>query len=348
VATPLGQGLERGAVLLTALPKDGSGQMSPYPADRTVLVVGAGIAGLTAAARLRSAGLPVTVVDKGRGVGGRMATRRRDGAVFDHGAQYFTAREERFRHLVESAVDRGAVTPWTRESGDEFYRGTKGMTSLPKLLADGLDVEMNARVVHLARDRRGWTVQIEDGRTRGAMIVLLTAPIPQTLQVLDAGGTDLPRSLRERLERVEYAPCIAALATLDGASGLPSPGFLREPTSSISWIADNRIKGVSETTAITIHSTPAFAAEHFDEDLEESAGLLLSEARSLLASPVAGLDAHRWRYSLVTRGVVDRFAWNEDASAPIFIAGDAFGGPRVEGAALSGLAAADAILELGA
>ena len=60
------------------------------------VVVGAGISGLLAAQELTAAGWRVVVLDKGRGVGGRMATRRVGDGTFDHGAQFFTVRGERF------------------------------------------------------------------------------------------------------------------------------------------------------------------------------------------------------------------------------------------------------------
>jgi NADPH-dependent 2,4-dienoyl-CoA reductase/sulfur reductase-like enzyme len=78
--------------------------------QQTMAVVGAGISGLTCARTLADHGLPVTVFEKSRGVGGRMATRRSDnGAVFDHGAQYFTVRDQRFQNCVDSWQHAGLV-----------------------------------------------------------------------------------------------------------------------------------------------------------------------------------------------------------------------------------------------
>ncbi len=77
-----------------------------------VLVIGAGMAGLTAAAELQRAGRRVLVLDKGRGVGGRLASRRIEGAAFDHGAQFITARTARFAALVEDGRCRGCAGDW--------------------------------------------------------------------------------------------------------------------------------------------------------------------------------------------------------------------------------------------
>lgn len=75
--------------------------MTKEPSSLSVAVIGAGFAGLTVARHLLDAGHAVHLFDKGRGAGGRMSTRRQDGHEFDHGAQFFTAREESFRRAVE-------------------------------------------------------------------------------------------------------------------------------------------------------------------------------------------------------------------------------------------------------
>ena len=85
--------------------------MSDRPAY-PVVIVGAGLAGLTAATALRARGIAARVYDKGRGVGGRMSIRRRDGHVFDHGAQFFKARDERFMRAVETWCAADVAAEW--------------------------------------------------------------------------------------------------------------------------------------------------------------------------------------------------------------------------------------------
>jgi predicted NAD/FAD-dependent oxidoreductase len=85
-----------------------------------VIIVGAGLSGLVAARELQGAGVEVTVVDKGRSPGGRLATRRIGAATLDHGAQFFTVRTPAFQHRVDDWLDRGLVAVWTQgfDSGD--------------------------------------------------------------------------------------------------------------------------------------------------------------------------------------------------------------------------------------
>ncbi|WP_373512609.1 FAD-dependent oxidoreductase, partial [Persicitalea sp.] len=79
------------------------------------IIIGAGMAGLTAARELTAQGWDVTVLDKGRGIGGRMATRRIENTRADHGAQYFSVRTPEFRQLIEKLESEGIVEAWDLE-----------------------------------------------------------------------------------------------------------------------------------------------------------------------------------------------------------------------------------------
>jgi renalase len=325
---------------------------------RTVGVIGAGIAGLMAATRLQEHGREVTVFDKSKGVGGRMATRRVGDAVLDHGAQFFTARDEDFRARVDRWVEDGAATLWSREflsargtlppRPSDYFRGTEGMTSVPRRLARTLDVRLDQRVLAAYADAGAVVLETRTGERHRVDAAILTAPVPQSLDVVDGGGFPLPPALRRRLEAVEYDPCFAVLAILGGPTTLPDPGALRLDGDPLSWIADNRRKGISpDIHAVTIHAGPAFSRSHLRAEREDIARAMLDAARPWLGdAPVDEVQVHRWLYSAPVRPEPDR-CLGIDAPAPLVFAGDAFGGPRVEGAALSGLAAADRILALG-
>jgi len=133
------------------------------------IVIGAGLGGLLAAAGLQSGGARVLVLDKGRGVGGRLATRRTDSGVFDHGAQFFTARDPQFRLRVEAWQEAGIVRAWAagfaladgtfKRDGETRFCGVTGMSSIAKHLAQGLDVRVNATVVRVQTEGPGWVVR---------------------------------------------------------------------------------------------------------------------------------------------------------------------------------------------
>lgn len=321
------------------------------------VVVGAGMSGLLAARSLERAGWTTLVLDKGRGVGGRMATRRVGDGVFDHGAQFFTARSGEFKKLVEEWTEAGAAAEWSRgfagpegerePDGHTRYRGSSGMTSIPKHLAEGLDVRTNEKAVHVLRSGAGWEIRTESGLAEYADALLLTAPVPQSLAVI---GGIVPTYKREDLRRISYDPCIALMALLDGSAGLPGPGGVQIKGEPLDWISDNQRKGVSEAPAITIHAGPRWSREHFgDPDDEVSSALLELAGEALganIASKVIGTSIARWRYSWVTQNHTERFFVGVE-EPPLVFAGDAFGEPKVEGASLSGLAAAEWLVRRG-
>ena len=321
------------------------------------VVVGAGIAGLLAANELRDAGWRVVVLDKGRGVGGRMATRRVGDATFDHGAQFFTVRGERFGDLVDGWLDAGVVREWTRgfadaglernEDGHPRYRGSEGMASIPKHLARGLDVRVGESVIEAGVRDDGWEVKTESGARETGEALLFTAPAPQSLAMVEAGGFDLSGRAREALEGISYSPCVALMAALDGPTGVPEPGGVQIKGEPLDWIGDNRRKGISPTPAITVHAGPEWSREHFDADEAEVTDSLLSLAGERLGEDLAprtlGTSLARWRYSWVTQPHPEA-CLTASEEPPLLFAGDAFGGGKVEGAALSGLAAADRLL----
>jgi predicted NAD/FAD-dependent oxidoreductase len=325
--------------------------------ETDVLVVGAGIGGLLAAKTLSAAGHRVIVFDKGRGLGGRLATRRIDDAVFDHGAQYFTARDPGFRALVQGWLESGIVRPWAtgfalsdgtfKEDGEQRYCGVSGMTGMAKHLAQGLDVRLQAKVDHVAVERGGWKISTEKGGAVTGRALLLTSPVPQSLQLLAAGKIDLPRDIRTGLEQVEYAPCLALLVQLSGPSAVPDPGGLWLPGEPISWIADNQRKGISpgRGVSLTIHAGPAYSLKNWATPEAEVTQHLLEAAAPWLGGIPRQTQLHRWRYSIPTRLHPDRCV-SLDEPAPLVLAGDAFGGPRIEGAALSGWAAAARLAEI--
>jgi renalase len=317
------------------------------------VVVGAGFSGLLAASELRAAGWRVVVLEKRREVGGRMATRRVGGGTFDEGAQFFTVRSERFERLVEEWLEAGIVQEWTRgfvdaegahnEDGHPRYRGSEGMSSIPEHLARSLDVRIGERVVEVSVRDGTWTVRTESGAGVSGATLLLTAPVPQSLALVASGDFALPEQARRALENISYAPCLTLLALLDGPTGVPEPGGVQIKGEPLDWISDNRRKGISGAPGITIQAGPEWSRAHFEADEAHLTASLLALAGDQLgfdlSSRIVKTSLTRWRFSWVTQPHPQPclLASHEP---PLLFAGDAFGEAKVEGAALSGLAAA--------
>lgn len=313
-----------------------------------ILIVGAGLAGLSAASTLVSQGREVLVLDKGRGVGGRLAGRQIDGANFDHGAQFMTARDPRFIAQVERWVATEVVTEWYRShsgqpTGHARWRGVPNMREIAKQLAANIDIILACRVEALYESGGLWYVETDDARTIKAQAVLLTAPVPQSLALLNSGNIALTVAQRKRLQQIDYDACIAVMALLDGPSHMPPPGALVPDHPDINWIGDNQQKGVSALPAITLHAAACFSARHFDAPRDQVGEQLINMAHPWVGARVKHFQVHGWRYSKPKQVDIEP-CMVVKAQPTLVLAGDAFAGPRVEGAVLSGWAAADQFL----
>ena len=342
-----------------------------------VLIIGAGLSGLSAARRLIGAdfGLEpsrLTIVDKGRGVGGRLATRRIAGATLDHGAQFFTVRSKELQADVESWMASGVVEEWCRGfaeiDGYPRYRAAGGMKELARSLANelgeaGVTITTDKRIDAISPIREAertstpgrWSVSYEDGSApTTADSLIVTPPIPQTLELLAAGGTTLAGDQAEMLADFTYHRVIALLAVLDRPAGLDEPGALQQPNDPLfSFVADNQAKGISAEPAVTFHTAHARSSELWSESDEKIAELLLPEASRLLEpATIVEFNVKRWLYSGPVSPHPDlcleadvRFDDADGGQAGhLVLAGDGFGGSKVEGAYLSGRAAAAAIM----
>lgn len=316
-------------------------------APSRVVVVGAGLAGLMAARELQAAGSHVTVFDKGRGVGGRMATRRIETdagtGVFDHGAQFFTARGDEFKSLVDRWIADDVVAEWCRgfagDDGHPRYVARRGMASLAKYLATGLDVRTSSLVFGLTRQDSGWRITLDDASAIDADAVVLTCPVPQSFALVANTDVELPNDLL----MTDYERTLGVLAVLDRESSVPAPGGLQNPDDVFSWIGDNQQKGVSPVPAITLHANPSWSLENWDAPHEVSHQRLLDAARPYLGSAeVLASQFKKWRFATPMKVWPDP-QW-VDQSCSLVLAGDAFAGPKVEGAVTSGLSASRLLL----
>lgn len=316
--------------------------------SRRAVVVGAGLSGLMAARTLASRGWSVVVLDKGRGVGGRMATRRittPDGrtAILDHGAQFFTVRDARFAALVDEWTGAGVVREWCRgfggDDGHPRHVANNGMTALTKHLATGLDVRTSTLVFAVKPgDVSRWTVVIDDGSEIDADAVVMTCPLPQSYSLTVTAGVELPSELL----LTDYDRTIGLLAVLDRPSGIATPGGLQNPDEVFSWIGDNAAKGISTVPAVTFHANPEWSAAHWDDDADTGSALLTNAAAAYLGdASIVASEYKKWRFATPKRLWPEPFFSTADDT--LVFAGDAFAGPKVEGAVLSGIAAGSVV-----
>ncbi|RKG81315.1 FAD-dependent oxidoreductase [Corallococcus sp. CA049B] len=312
------------------------------------------MSGLVLARMLTGAGFGVRVLDKGRGPGGRLSTRRSaEGGAFDHGAQYFTARDPLFRALVDAWVADGVAAEWRGRIGTLTrgtvtpakeavrYVGVPGMSAVAKALADGLDVRTGVRVERVAREGQAWRLTSETGEDLGlAEGVVVAVPAPQAVPLL-AGAP----ALAAQAGTARMSPCWAVMARFDAPLAVELEGAFVED-SPLSWVARDTSKpGRAAGERWVLHASPEFSAEHLEETPEAMASKLVEAFGQALGRDVRAVEAvaHRWRYAMPASPLESSALY--DAALGLGACGDWCAGPRVEGAFLSGVALARQIAE---
>jgi len=320
----------------------------------SVAVIGAGIAGLTCARKLRDAGYVVALFEQSDVPGGRTESREEDFGDFDCGAQYFTARDPRFKSAITSWLRAGVVAEWrarivrvTKDKVDESREGAVRYTGYPEMralaayLARGFQIGFGRRVVDLVRVESGWTLQLEDGsQTLPYASVIVAIPSPEAGRLL-AGSPDLAA----RVAGIQMQPCWAVMLQFDKPLDARFDAAIVED-EPIAWLARESSKpGRSPGERWIVHASHAWSADHVDaEPNEVVAGLMKTfcELVEKRVKPTASA-ALCWRHSLVTEPLGAGCLY--DPATGLGACGDWTLGGRIEGAFLSGLAMASEVAQ---
>jgi predicted NAD/FAD-dependent oxidoreductase len=324
--------------------------MNEHTENWDVIVIGAGAAGLGAAGLLRSRGIKVCIVDAAPRLGGRTATRREGSAVFDYGAQFIRATSEEEAAMARRWASLDLLEEWTDHLDHPadgtvdgpIYVGTGGMDNLMRGLASGLTIASRTCITDIIPMTAGWLLRDANRRIWKTRGVIVTAPVPHALMMLENIRHRLDPRLLERLEGVYYHPGLTVLAEYGSATTLPGPGGLWPIDGPVSWIADNWAKGVSPVRgSVTVQATPTYTETHIDDSDERIARDLLGACTEWLTDNEPTVRVHRWPYAYPTP-TSNHSCLLTGIVGPLAIAGDAFGGGTVMGAFNSGMDAGEA------
>jgi renalase len=231
-----------------------------------IAIIGAGLAGLGLAQTLKDT-VDVSIFEKSRGPGGRMATREAGDFNFDHGAQYFTVRSRAFRSFIRPFIDSGLIREWTpkivnleknrkpykRLWSEPHYVASPGMNSFCRVLAEKLKLLVNVEVLGLSGSAGNWCLdgkkQLADGPFDW---VISTAPAPQSRQLLPSCF-----AYQSSLDKTVMSACSTLMLGFVEPPGLNfDVAVLNNPV--LDWIAVNSRKpGRESKFSLLLNSTNA-------------------------------------------------------------------------------------------
>ncbi|GGD11506.1 FAD-dependent oxidoreductase [Halopseudomonas salina] len=320
-----------------------------------IAIIGAGMAGLSAASALTEAGHSVVLFDKSRGSGGRMSTKRTESGDLDMGAQYFTARDHHFRNALQTWIANGWVAEWTprlflrnedklSEAPDDQQRyvGFPRMTSLSRGLLEGLELVSQTRIDSLEQDSDNrWELKDDNGTVHGPFDrVVVATPAPQAVPLLAAAG-----HLEQAASQVAMQPgWTLALAFAEPLDTAVEACFVR--VGALDWISRNSSKpGRQGLDTWVLQSNPRWAMGNLETDKTEIKRHLLGEFADVLGIDVPQPvfeHAHRWLYAR-SEGACN---WGALAAPEkgLYVCGDWCLGGRLENAWLSGRQAAHTLM----
>ncbi len=309
-----------------------------------IAIIGAGLSALTAAHLLKNHA-EITLFEKAHGVGGRMSTRRTKSYLFDHGAQYFTARTKPFQDFIQPLINEGIIERWNARyvkfndnqivdrinwiDEEPRFVGVPSMNNVAKYLANNLDIHLNTCIVSLEYKEKWQLINQEGIEYRDFDWVISTAPSPQATELL-------PRSFEyyDDIQTIKMQACFSLMLGYEQSFQLEFEAA-HITNSDLSWIAANSHKPCrTECFTLMVHSSERYAEAHIEDDLEKVMEHLIAETSRITGHDVSIADyktIHKWRYANNT---------NRKENTPILldqvnqlaVCGDWCLGGRVEGA----------------
>ncbi len=328
--------------------------MKRSPSDFKVAVIGAGIAGASCARALTAAGVSVHVVDKARGAGGRLATRRlewldaqgqRRVAKVDHGAPAFAASDPAFRQYLADALPSGSLTAWRPrlapgsrplDDAGRLILPTPGMPSLCRGLLRDIPASWSSTVDRLRQGPLGWRIEAAGSTLPGHFdAVVLALPPAQAAPLL----APLRRDWAQRASLALMQPCW----TLMGVSRRTVPDLrwdLALPDQGLlAWVMRNDARpgrgSSSDETHWVAHARAGWSRQHLEHPADWVQRQMQAALQEVLGEPIEWQHAvvHRWRYAMpLPSGALPtpRCWW--DGARGLGVCGDFFGSTGVEGA----------------
>ena len=303
------------------------------------IIIGAGLSGLNIAKKIKELDLgEALILEKSRGIGGRMATRRTLNTKFDHGAQFYRVKPD-ISNLHQHWIQKEISHQWFVSELGEHWCAKLGMTALAKSLGEGIEIALEKQVRTIELDNNLWKIVSDKDETWLCKKIIITAPLPQTIKLLEDLSTKgkLDLEALKAVKKINYTKALIGLVTLQEDIEISEYQEFKE--GAFFSISNQKLKKVSDVPAFTLTMSPEFSEEFFDQDEELIMGQILKEFKTKYGSAlIKSSELKKWRYCQPTSKYKNYFL---EIAENLYLIGDAFGGSSLLGALRSSDALAD-------
>lgn len=303
-----------------------------------IAIIGAGMAGITAARTLTAAGYAVQVFEKSRGSGGRLASKHSEMGRVNLGAQTFSTDNPQFLEKLHNWQQAGWVKH--NDSDNRLWTGIPYMSAFTRNLLGEINTLFACEIRSLSHDHNGWLLGDQHQQVHGPFAQLLVAiPAPQAQTLLSNCAAEL----------AEQAACVDMQPVWMVALGFKNPISLTTSqaprNNSIAEIIQTPISAENPMQTWMLRANVEWSSQHLEDEHEQVIDALTNAFASLLDSPLPPADhsfAHRWRYALGALGKPS--APLADPQRGLYIAGDWCGNGDVYSAWYSGKQSAQQLI----
>jgi renalase len=307
---------------------------------KNFIVIGAGLSGLNISRKIKNLNLgSVLVVEKSRGVGGRMATRRTLDCRFDHGAQFYRLKSD-IKELHQDWKQNGISHEWFISSKGDHWCSSSGMTTFAKSIAKDLEISLEKEIQKIHYENNLWKLTSTKNEEWFCQNLIISSPIPQTVKLLGGAVND---QLLTEIKKINYTKALIALVTLEEDLMIDANGYVEFDSGHYFSISDQRKKGVSDIPALAITMSVDFSEQEFELADE----LILEKILKLFIidfpnAKIKGKELKKWRYCQPKTQFNNLFL---EIVPSLFLIGDAFGGSSLLGAIRSSEALSNFLIE---
>lgn len=325
-------------------------------------IIGAGISGLIAGKKLAEAGHDVTIIEKSRALGGKLASYKKEEVFFDYGVSSVISSEPVFESFINLLKQKGILKEWARDFAlfdgtqlhevnpnrppNSYYVSEEGISAIAHYLSRWVDVKSKEKaggLTHIGTDRtkkRSWMINLTDISVFECDAVILATPAPEAYGILQTAQDETPaRRIIRHIDEVQYDPCFSLMA-LYKKEYMPSWEGIECEDHTLKWIGNesSKLNTSAAHTAVLIRSSASFA-RRYAAGPDEVTQRLLERASEISDSWLIHPDwtqLHFWKYFDAVNPIEDYFMELEMEEAPLALVGDYLGGNSVQDAFLSG------------